>query len=302
MKKTVVSICALLILAGCGAHRPAEAPFQGASIPWEGDHRGTVEVIPLMTGEVKVEREILVDLGSESLENRRNEEVWVPVLAYLVRHPSGKNLLIDSGFDSSFGKSGHGNFGGLARLVTLARQRAGEDTVALLRKLGVDPDGLQAILLSHLHADHTAGLPELPKDVPLVAGPSAVRSYKTLWYAPSDHLRGFSTIRTLAFPEGKPIDWFGDGSLVILPMPGHAEGNLSFLVNTPKGTTLLACDTSHLQEGLEAMAPGRAHDEEAAKESLSWIRRWRDENPEGIVKAGHDPSDWDMERGIQDPL
>ena len=305
MRKLLAALflSSLLPLAACGVHRPAEVPLAPQPPPWNGEVRGQVEVIPLLTGEIKVPRSVLLDLDHPAMKDVGDEEVWVPVLAYLVRHTRQGYVLIDTGFDASFAQSGHGNFGGLAKLVTIGRQKPGHDTVSLLRELGVDPAALKMIVLSHMHADHTAGLPALPKEVPVVTGPNATKSHEVLWYAPHDHLEGREAVHALELDESGVLDLFGDGSLLVFATPGHAEGNLSFLVHTKNGATLLTCDASHTREGFEqGIAPGKTVDAEAAKRSLDRLRRYLDEHPETRIKAGHDPDDWDLSRGIQDAL
>jgi glyoxylase-like metal-dependent hydrolase (beta-lactamase superfamily II) len=300
----------LLAVAGCTAHIPPERRFEGGSA-WSGSLAGEVrvEVIPLVTGEVQVERGLLLDLGNGALADRTDRKTWVPVLAWLVRHPTEGDLLIDSGFDASFSRSGHGNFGGLARFVDIGRQHPGHDTAALLRGLGVDPARLKRILLSHLHSDHTAGLPGLPRNVPLLAGPGATAGYETMWYAPYDHLAGVEEIQTLDLTRagesalGPAVDLFGDGSVVIVSTPGHAAGNLSFLLRARGGPVLLTCDASHTHEGFEqGVAPGKVADRAAADTSLARLRTFIAANPEVRVFAGHDARGFDMARGAQEPL
>lgn len=307
MNRITSSILAALALTSC-AHAPRQVANEALPVTtWEAGLRSEtkVEVIPLFTGEVQVEREFLLDYENPKLQDRRDEKVWVPVMAYLVRHPRFGDLLIDTGFDSSFAKSGHGNFGGLAFLASFARQNPGTDTVASLRKLGVDPAKLKMIVLSHMHPDHTAGLPELPKSVPLVTGPDAHGSYGGPWYAPASHLDGVEEIRTLAYPSqpGEAIDLLGDGSVLALPTPGHAHGNLSFLIEAKGGPVLLTCDASHTREGLElGVAPGGVESRGDADASLAGLRAFLAAHPEVRVKAGHDARDWDLSRGVQDAL
>lgn len=302
----VLPFLTILLLATACTHVPESAPRPAPFTLWEAglEEGPTVEVIPLLTGEVKVDRGLLLHLDSEHLHDRENRSLYVPVLAYLVRHPVAGDLLIDTGFDHTFAESGHGNFGGLAVLVSLARQAPGTDTAALLRDLDVDPASLQMIVLSHMHPDHTSGLPDLPKSVPVVVGEGALEDYGSPWYAPADHLAGIETIYELPLPgEGKAIDLLGDGSLLALPTPGHAAGHLSFLARTANGPVLLVCDASHTREGFEqGVAPGGVADRQAADASLETLRNFVAAHPHVRVKAGHEAADWDMERGIQDPL
>lgn len=299
-------IAALLLAATGCTHVPAERPRAATAATWEAalEEGPRVEVIPLVTGEIEVERSFLLDFDSEHLHDRTDGKRYVPVLAWLVRHPEHGDLLIDTGFDHTFAESGHGNFGGLAFLVGFARQKPGHDTAALLRALGVDPAALRMIVLSHMHPDHTAGLPDLPKSVPVVVGRGAVESYGAPWYAPADHLAGIEVLHTLDLPAaGGAVDLLGDGSVLALPTPGHAAGNLSFLLRAQGGPVLLTCDASHTREGFDlGVAPGGVEDRTRAAESLERLRRFVERHPAVRVKAGHDAGDWDMSRGIQDPL
>jgi len=296
---------AFALLSAC-THTPATKAYGAtAAAPWEAALADgpKVQVVPLVTGEIEVAGDFLVDHEHAGLSKRREGKEYVPVLAYLVRHPTAGDFLIDSGFDHTFAESGSGNFGGLAFLAGFARQQPGHDTVALLRGLGVDPAQLKMIVFSHMHPDHTAGLPDLPKSVPLVAGPDALASYGAPWYAPADHLAGFAEVRTLALPASGAVDLFGDGAVLALPTPGHAAGNLSFLLRAEGGPVLLTCDASHTRQGFDdGVAPGGVEDRPAAEASLAALRRFVAAHPEVRVKAGHEATDWDLSRGVQPAL
>ncbi|PTL85702.1 MBL fold metallo-hydrolase [Vitiosangium sp. GDMCC 1.1324] len=305
----------LLALSAC-ASLPQETPFplpsqSGSPTDWTAVFaRPTdIEVIPLVTGEIEVDRSLLLDLDNTALADRKDRKQWVPVVAYLVRHPTRGAFLIDTGFDSSFSRSGHGNFGGLAPLFDFARQSQGHDTASLLREAGTPPEELQGIFLTHMHSDHTAGLPELPHSVPVVTGRGALSGYESPVYASNDHLEGIREVQALDFssvPEslgGRVLDVFGDGSLFALSTAGHTEGNVSYLVNGRRGPVLLTGDASHTREGFEqGVAPGKVEDRKAANASLAHLRELMATHPELHVRFGHEASDWDLSRGIQDAL
>lgn len=309
----VVLVLAWLGTAACtSAHRPETVAFEGptvaASPDWEATLANPValEVHPLLTGWIRVDRSLLLHIEDPAIEDAEDRKMWVPVMAYLVRHPEEGDLLIDSGMDSSFAERRGGNFGRLARVVEVFRQDEGRDTVSLLRELGVEPEDLRMVLLSHLHLDHTSGLPEIPKSVPLVAGPDAMDGYEILSIAPADHLKGFETIQAFDFSEieesgpGRAIDLFGDGSVFVISAPGHVAGNLSFLLNREEGPLLLTCDASHLREGLDAgVGPGLVSDREAATATLQAFQAFMQSHPTVVYKAGHDIRDWEAEAGIQ---
>jgi glyoxylase-like metal-dependent hydrolase (beta-lactamase superfamily II) len=312
--RTIPLFALSILIAGC-SRLPPEVPYQGTVRPGPFDWEtlfatpADVEVIPLLTGEVQVDYSLLLDLEHPTVADVEDKKVWVPVLSYLVRHPVQGEILIDTGFDSSFAESGHGNFGGLAHLVEFARQTPGNDTVGLLEQLRVNPASLSMVIVSHMHSDHTAGLPELPAGIRVVSGLHAIDGYESPLYADNDHLEAVDEIETLDFADvpmdvpGPTIDLFGDGSVFLISSPGHAAGNLSILVNGSGGPLLLTGDASHTRKGFESgVAPGKVTDRVAAEGSLARLREFSSRFPQVRVKFGHEASDWDMARGIQETL
>lgn len=318
MKVTFTQPWRSLLMLGCAmsvacasVHRPEVVPFadpaQGAPADWEATFaRPTdLKVYALFTGRIKVNRSLLLNIADPRIRDGEDREMWVPVMAFLIRHPEKGDVLVDTGLDSSFARRRGGNFGRLARLVRIFEQAEGQDTVSLLRMAGVEPDRLKMILVSHPHGDHTAGLPELPKSVRVVAGPDFLSGYESLWYAPINHLKGYERIETLDFTNveetgpGRAIDLFGDGSLFVISTPGHAPGNLSFLLNRTKGPVLLTCDASHTREGfLHGVGPGLVENREQADATVQRLAAFLREYPRASFKAGHDLLDWDAEQHV----
>ncbi len=298
---------AALLMIGCASpNRPPEVPYTDPVVSASGDWAATfakpvdIEVHPLYTGTIQVKRSLLLEIENPAIEDHEDRKLWVPVMAYLVRHPEKGDVLIDSGLDSSFATRRGGNFGRAARLVKVFDQEAGQDTVSRLRALGVEPEQLRMIFLSHLHLDHTAGLPDIPKSVRLVAGPRAMDGYENPFLAPVDHLAGFNQIEALDFTDveenelGKVIDVYGDGSFFVISAPGHVSGNLSFLINRTSGPLLLTCDASHTREGLlNGVGPGKIVDREAADKTVQRLSAFIQAHPEVSFKAGHDALDWE---------
>ena len=319
VKKLSLGIAAVASLAvlsnGCSPALPAPLPFEpfvrnAASVDLDRAMSGavTVEVTPIFTGEISVDRSLLLDLANPGLPEREDRKLWVPVMSYLVRHPKFGSVLLDCGFDVS-AQSGHLNYGGLAVFFDITRQRAGGDLYSSLRTLGQSPDQLSLVILSHLHGDHISGMASMPPGVRVAAGPRALDEYEHLWFAPADHLGNVGRLETFDFASatntelGPTIDLFGDGSMLVIHSEGHTLENLSFLLQAHGGPLLLTFDASHTQEGfVHGVAPGKVKDRVKADASLRRLIGFAKKHPNLRVKAGHDASDWDLTKSLQDRL
>jgi glyoxylase-like metal-dependent hydrolase (beta-lactamase superfamily II) len=257
-----------------------------------------VTVTTWVTGEVKVDRSLLLDLGAPAAAGLPDEKVWVPVLAHRLDHPDRAPWLVDSGFDSTFAERRRGNIGGLAVLAApfmeIARQAPGADAA---HQLGADRARLGGVLFTHLHLDHTAGVPGLPANARYVAGAGTLEdAYESSIVAHIDHLRTVARLEAIDFsrapalaPLGPAVDLFGDGSVWAIHTPGHSRGHVSVLVNAASGPVLLVGDASHTRWGWEHdVAPGKVTDRSASQRSLAQLRAFVAKYPQVRVVFGHE--------------
>jgi glyoxylase-like metal-dependent hydrolase (beta-lactamase superfamily II) len=179
--------------------------------------------------------------------------------AALVRHPRGL-LLIDTGLGPEIDQQFDENMPWL--LKPLMDYEKGADAHTALSQAGVDPRSVKHILLTHLHWDHAGGLESFPEAE--VWFPEAGLSEATA--LANDEAAYFldqfdaDTIRWHFhdFPDGayenfaKSFDFFGDGSVVLVPMPGHTSASLGVFVNLPNGERyLFSGDTTWSLEGFQ---------------------------------------------------
>jgi N-acyl homoserine lactone hydrolase len=228
----------------------------------------------------------------------------LPINVYVIEHERGL-VLFDTGQDRR-SVTDAGYFpGGIPGLIyrRLARFVIGEHETltAGLERLGHRPEDVTTVVLSHLHQDHIGGIHELPNAQILVSAAELARSK-----APRAALEGYLVRhlndpqinwRPVEFDESRGIaafsrahDVFGDGSLTLLPTPGHTIGSLSMLVRRDGLAPLvLVGDLTYDVELLEAGEIPGLGPAAAVRDSSRRIRELQHDSG-AVVLAAHDPA------------
>jgi len=135
--------------------------------------------------------------------------------------------------------------GGVAPKVSLVDQ---------LAQLGVKPEQIQIVGISHYHADHTGQVASFPQATLLIgkADWDAITAPKPapgVNAPPFAHwISGGGKVEPL--PNDKDV--FGDGTVMILNTPGHTPGHHSVLVRLKeKGNVLITGDLAHFHENYD---------------------------------------------------
>jgi N-acyl homoserine lactone hydrolase len=254
-------------------------------------------VKPLKTGEIAVDWRDFINTRNPNyklLSHDKPDEI----LAFWVRHDRYGDILIDTGFDSSFYRNPpFGNFSNLMTFYQVlmgyqkSSQEEGTDIASQLKKHGIRP---QKILLTHLHGDHTSGLPELPNDIEVILD-EREENFISMALA-GRHFKNKSNVKTIRFdsaplmpPLGRVLDVFGDGSLLALETPGHAEGHVSYLAFSKEGPVLMLGDVCFFYSAFEHGVESMAHSSQAENlRSLQEIRKFARMFPQTKVYVGHE--------------
>ncbi len=221
----------------------------------------------------------------------------LPVMCFLLRHPQG-NVLFDTGCHPDAATDAPARWGGMAKMMTLVSP-PGENLPNELAALGVSTEDIDVVVNSHFHTDHCgcnaffrkATVVCHAKELEAASVPDAEKA--GFLDADWKHPNRFDTLESQR-------DLFGDGRVVLLPLPGHTQGTIGALVALDhSGRFLLASDTAALRANYEReQHPRNTWNPELAQRSLAEIRRI--EAGGASVIFGHDAAQWEsLRKGAQ---
>jgi N-acyl homoserine lactone hydrolase len=219
----------------------------------------------------------------------RSETIELPVSSALLRHGQA-NVLFDTGCHPTVAENAEARWGGLAKLMTPI-MRPGEHVLTGLAALGIAPEDIDVVINSHLHPDHCGCNEFFRKATFLVSGEEMAAAR-----APGSEAMGYIAADwDLPMPVDEVAgqrDVFGDGRIVLLPLPGHTPGSMGALTQLERsGTFLLAGDTVSLRETLDTgIVPRNTWNGDVLLKSLAEIRRI--ETSGATIVCSHDAGQW----------
>jgi glyoxylase-like metal-dependent hydrolase (beta-lactamase superfamily II) len=186
-----------------------------------------------------------------------------PARAYLLE-AAGRTWLWDTGYATHFHDRTRCGVFALYRRVTPVVFDAKQGMAEQLRNRGLSERDLCAVILSHFHGDHIAGLRDFPatrfvcsgagwQRTRLLRGLAALRRGFVPGLIPEDfeaRVQFVETFERVALPAALAPFTHGcalphaDAEILIVELPGHAAGHLGAFVQTDDGWVLLASDAA----------------------------------------------------------
>ena len=124
-----------------------------------------------------------------------------------------------------------------------------------LKEVNVTPDQVKFVGISHFHADHTGQLTPFT-NATLLIGKGDWDGVTATPPIPGANAAGFKSWideKRKVEPLTTDKDVFGDGTVIVLRMPGHTPGHSSLLVRLKDmGPVLLTGDLVHFRENYES--------------------------------------------------
>jgi N-acyl homoserine lactone hydrolase len=202
----------------------------------------------------------------------------IPIVCYLVQTGAGQNILIDSGLPEIM-PEGETDF------------ENGQDVIAQLARLGLQPDDINTVISTHYDIDHAGRHAAFTKAQYIVqrvhhedaASNPRFAANRPQWEQPMERMR------------------LVDGDTELLPglelieTSGHVPGHQSVLVRLPKtGAVLLPIDAVPFSKGFtrDEQDAGSNPDAAATRASTIKLLDLVEREQIGLVIFGHDQEQW----------
>jgi glyoxylase-like metal-dependent hydrolase (beta-lactamase superfamily II) len=303
--KSTAAIAFALLASGCVAtHHPTAPSALGVARSSDEllavlDRPGPIALESVDSADWEVPLSGLLNLDHPNAKAAGLVDRPEPVVVrfHVIRHPVRGMFIVDTGVERAVHDPDRAAVRGLVSDVMKIEEKlvVRTDLAAFLAKSGP----LAGVFLTHLHVDHVMGLPDVPRQTPIYAGPgeTAPRSMQNLALRPSiarllDGHEPLSEWKFKADAGGRfdgLVDVFGDGSLWAIWVPGHTPGSTAYLARTAHGPVLLTGDASHTRWGWENdVEPGTySNDPEQSAASFRKLRAFAVAHPNLEVRVGH---------------
>jgi glyoxylase-like metal-dependent hydrolase (beta-lactamase superfamily II) len=279
--------------------RTEQVPMQKAPASWTHALSGTTHLDwePVLSARWKVSRKGLINFERPEAKNLPDDEMDIALPVHVLRHPTRGVFIFDTGVSKDLADGGSGGAAWPLSLF-LSTLKPVEPLSTILAR---QPGPLAGVFYSHLHADHVLGTPDVPRGTPLYTGlhEAQATSFQNLFLRSSYErfFAGQEPTTELDLSQAPAIgcvrhafDFFGDGSLWLIAVPGHTPGSLALVANTQEGPVLFTGDSSHTRWGWEHhVEPGTyTADHAQNRDALAQLASIAREVPQLRVMVGHE--------------
>jgi len=220
------------------------------------------------------------------------------VPTFLIQHDRG-TVLFDTGVDCYAHRDPVGHLGKWIASNFALRAGPHENVIDQLASLGLKPDDVTHVINSHFHWDHCGCNTLFPHATFIVqrAEMEMARSpngpYNPAYW---DHPFDYRLV------DGEH-DVFADGTLVLIPTPGHTPGHQSLRVRAaPDVVFVLTADACYSRAHLDRdVIPYAVWSVQAMIESYSGLRALQERQGCHLI-FGHDPDQWARMRHVPEAM
>ncbi|MFN8374050.1 MAG: N-acyl homoserine lactonase family protein [Anaerolineae bacterium] len=271
-----------------------------------------MKIHALQTGQVAIKQNQRqgVSAGLGRLANTLLDSHWtpmLPILVWVIEHPEGL-IVVDVGETARVAQPGYfPRWHPFLQLCNRMDVKPDDEIGPSMKRMGLSPDDVRWVVMTHMHTDHAGGLHHFPKAEILISRQeyAATRGFGGLvsgylnqrfptWLNP--RLIDFEARPYENFPQSLPLTKAGDVQLV--STVGHSVGHMSVIAREGDRSYFLAGDTSYTEDFmLRQVVDGVSPDEHAARQTLRHVFDYTQQHPT-VYLPSHDPdSVTRLERG-----
>ncbi|UAB71146.1 MBL fold metallo-hydrolase [Vibrio sp. SCSIO 43132] len=195
-----------------------------------------------------------------------------PAAVALLHHPEHGYVLFDTGYHQEFFKQTRPFPERFYAWTTPCHFNQGDGILEQFEKEGIQKSHIEHVVLSHFHADHIAAISEFehcpvhcdPRGLDALVHSSRMGGVRKGYLKKllPEHVKkniqfhsDYSIPLSTIFPQAKGIDLhcldlFGDASMYLVDLPGHAAGQVGLLARLESKWVFLLADACWLIESL----------------------------------------------------
>lgn len=246
---------------------------------------------------------------SHAIKGGAPKAIKFQALFGLIEHPEKGWILYDTAYTTRFHEVTKNYPNKIYAQLTKVVIEPENEVKSQLRHFGIEADDIKHIIITHFHADHVAGLKDF-KNATIYCSRvafSQLKSISNFWafskgilktLIPDDFDSRVQLIEEMA--EKKPdslfnrkYDLFGDDSIYLYELPGHAAGQIGVRVETEKQNYFLIADACWLKISYkELLLPPPIvklffDSWKDFKESLQKVHNFHLQHPEVVIVPTH---------------
>jgi len=240
----------------------------------------------------------------------KSHYIIVPIHAYLIDHPQSGLVLVDTGINWEQAHEHDRYYRGVLHYVLDADEyllTREQELPAQVERLGYRCEDVRTVILTHFHEDHVGGLRYVP-EAKVVAAQAEWQALKmkAFGFVPIVYRKSIEGVKVwgpVSFTSGPfhsfdtSQDLFGDGSVMLLPTPGHDPGHLCVLVRMDGYDILITGDIMYTLRHLavdevRAILFGGKFLDQQQIDSIRRIQRLRQALHGLVIVPGHDHTDY----------
>ena len=178
-----------------------------------------------------------------------HEDYSMPMDYFIwVAKSENQTIVIDVGFNEEVAEKRNRNFI--------------KSPVELLKEIGIEPETVDYVIITHLHYDHIGNLSHFPNAKYIIQEKEL--SFWTGKYAGKPHFKSHVEKEDILYLVDQNFSnrvIFVDGNVEVFPgvhlylVGGHSPGLQMVKVNTPKGNVLLTSDAAHFYKNINEERP-----------------------------------------------